>query len=62
MERQIDNYTRKLEQDKRKFFRAQENYSEIKKQFDNKNKELETLKSKKNKSQLMTLKGKIGTL
>jgi hypothetical protein len=50
MERDIDNYTRRLEQDKRKFFRAQENYSEIKKDFDHKNKELEKLKSKKTKT------------
>lgn len=45
-EREIDNYTRLLEQDKRKFFRVQENRNEAVKEFSKRSKELEALKGK----------------
>lgn len=49
-EKEIDNYTRILEQDKRKFFRAQENRNDIIKDYGAKQKELEYLKSKQYKT------------
>jgi ABC-type transporter Mla subunit MlaD len=49
-EREIDNYTRMLEQDKRRFFRLQENRSDIIKEYSQKNKELDSLKSKQFKT------------
>jgi hypothetical protein len=49
-EKEIDNYTRILEQDKRKFFRAQENRNDTIKDYSIKQKELEYLKSKQYKT------------
>ncbi len=40
IEREIDNYTRILEKDKRKFFRVQENSNDVLKQYTKKTKEL----------------------
>lgn len=46
IQREIDNYTRVLEQDKRKFFRLQESKNETIREYQNKVKELDQLKSK----------------
>lgn len=52
-EREIDNYTRMLEQDKRRYFRLQENRSEVLKDHAAKTKELDHLKSKAFKTETM---------
>lgn len=49
-EKEIDNYTRILEQDKRKFFRAQENRNDLIKDYSTKLKELDNLKSRQYKT------------
>lgn len=49
-EREIDNYTRLLEQDKRKFFRVQENHNEVVKEYSKKVKELDILKGRQFKN------------
>ena len=61
-EREIDNYTRLLEQDKRKFFRMQENKNEVVKEYSKKKKELETLKSRQFSSEMIKMKGKVKIL
>jgi len=54
-EREIDNYTRMLEQDKRRFFRLQENRNEVLKDHAQKTKELDSLKSRAFKTETMKL-------
>lgn len=54
-EREIDNYTRMLEQDKRRFFRLQENRNEVLKDHAQKTKELDNLKSRAFKTETMKL-------
>lgn len=61
-EREIDNYTRMLEQDKRRFFRLQENRSEVIKEYSQKTKELDTLKSKQFKTETLKKKGEMKIL
>lgn len=56
-EREIDNYTRMLEQDKRRFFRLQENASEVLRDHAAKTKELEALKSRAFKTETMKRQG-----
>jgi hypothetical protein len=57
IEREIDNYTRILEKDKRKFFRVQENSNDVLKEYAKKTKELEVLKSKQYKTEMTKKKG-----
>lgn len=62
IEREIDNYTRILEQDKRKFFRVQENRNDVLKEYNHKMKELESLKSKQFKTDMIKKKGEVKIL
>ena len=61
-EREIDNYTRLLEQDKRKFFRVQEHHHEVAKEYAKKVKELETVKSRQFKTEVLKMKGQVKIL
>lgn len=47
LHKEIENYTRKFEEEKRKLFRAQENQREIMKDYKNQMADLEMLKTKK---------------
>lgn len=62
IQRDIDNYTRILEQDKRKFFRVQENRNDIIKEYAQKTKELDLLKSRQFKTETMKKKGEVKIL
>ena len=59
IEREIDNYTRLLEQDKRKFFRLQGNREEIIKDYITKTKEFDTLKSSQFQTQTIKKKSEL---
>jgi ABC-type hemin transport system substrate-binding protein len=61
-EREIDNYTRMLEQDKRRFFRLQENGSEVLRDHAQKAKELDALKSRAFKTETMKRQGELKIL
>jgi hypothetical protein len=61
-EREIDNYTRMLEQDKRRFFRLQENRSEVLRDHAQKAKELDALKSRAFKTETMKLQAELKIL
>ena len=56
-EREIDSYTRMLEQDKRKFFRAQENRSEVQKHHLQKSRQLDSLMSRSYKLETQKKQG-----
>ena len=58
-EREIDSYTRMLEQEKRKFFRAQENRSEVEKEHSSKTKQLENLLSRNYKLETKKKQGEL---
>jgi chromosome segregation ATPase len=62
IEREIDNYTRMLEQDKRKFFRVQEGRNETIKEYSEKTKELENLLGREFKSETMKRRGEVKIL
>lgn len=62
IEREIDNYTRMLEQDKRKFFRVQEGRNETIKEFTEKTRELENLLGREFKSETMKRRGEVKIL
>ena len=47
LQREVDNYTRMLEQEKRRFFRVQENHREILKDYSERVDKLDSLKTKK---------------
>ena len=61
-EREIDNYTKLLEQDKRKFFRVQENRNEVVKEYSKKAKELDLLQNRQFSSEMVKMKGKVRIL
>ena len=50
IQREVDNYTRKFEEEKRKLFRAQENHREVLKEYKNQVSDLESMKTRKYKT------------
>lgn len=62
LHKEIENYTRKFQEEKRKLFRAQENQREIMKDYKNQMADLEMLKTKKYQTQISTLNARIKSL
>lgn len=62
IQKQIESYTRKFEEEKRKLFRAQENHREILKDYQSKVHDLSTLKAEEGKVYTSNLTSKIKCL
>ena len=58
----METYTRRFEEEKRKLFRVQENHREVLKNYETRVEELEILKAKKYRTEVMNLNGRIKQL
>lgn len=62
LHKEIESYTRKFEEEKRKLFRAQENQREIMNDYQSQMSDLEALKTKKYQTEISTLNARIKSL
>jgi hypothetical protein len=55
LQKEVEVYTRKFEEEKRKLFRVQENHREVLKGYQTQIDEFENLKAKKYRTEILTL-------
>lgn len=62
LQREVDTYTRKLEQEKRKYFSIQDTFKNVTEEYDNEKNKLNLLKKENSKAHNVMLQAKVKNL